>query len=106
MKQQKHLCGQSSFVFNDTSVWLPWYGPQTKSSILQSSKIKVSISVGKKYDTDEEKLRFSAFSRNIESMEEHNSKAEAGKFTYRLGIHEFSDMVSGVAKCKLYQQSS
>ena len=31
-------------------------------------------------------------------MEEHNSEAEAGKFTYRLGIHEYSDMVSGEAK--------
>ena len=79
-------------------VWLTWYGPPSKSSILQSSNIKVSISVGKKYDTEEEKLRFSAFSRNIESIELHNSEAEAGKFTYRLGVHEFADMVSSSNK--------
>ena len=51
------------------------------------------MSLGKEYSSEEEQLRFSTFSRNVESIERHNDEAEAGNFTYRLGINEFSDLV-------------
>ena len=66
--------------------------PQTKSSRFFPN-ITLSMSLGKEYSSEEEQLRFSTFSRNVESIERHNDEAEAGNFTYRLGINEFSDLV-------------
>ena len=67
--------------------------PQTKFTRLFLSDITISISLGKEYSSEEEQLRFSTFSRNVESIERHNNGAEADNFTYRLGINEFSDLV-------------
>ena len=64
--------------------------PQTKFNGLFLSDIIIYIPLGKEYSSEEEQLRFSTFFRNAESIESHNNEAEAGNFTHRLGINQFS----------------
>ena len=78
--------------------------PQTKSNSLYLSDITLSMPLGKEYSSEEEQLRFLTFSRNVESIESHNNEAEAGNFTYRLGINEFSDLVRSSTKVESCKQ--
>ena len=90
--------------------WYWWFNvmslkrPQTKFNRLFLSDITISISLGKEYSSEEEQLRFLTFSRNVESINRHNDEAEAGNFTYRLGINEFSDLVRNWTKVESCQQ--
>ena len=40
----------------------------------------------------EEALRFQIFKANLEFIEKHNAKADAGEVSYRLAMNQFGDM--------------
>ena len=46
------------------------------------------------YNADEDTKRLAIFCENVDIITLHNKMAELGNFTYRLGINEYSDLVS------------
>lgn len=45
----------------------------------------------KKYEGDEESMRFEIYKKSLAEVEEHNKKFEAGLETYAKGMNNFSD---------------
>ncbi|XP_076049060.1 procathepsin L-like [Oratosquilla oratoria] len=46
----------------------------------------------KNYGVDEEHFRFTIFATNLDTIERHNKKYDAGQSTYKLGVNQFADM--------------
>ena len=53
-----------------------------------------SYFVAKSYSSSEEKSRLSKFTANFKAIMQHNAEQERGLHSYRLGINEYSDLVS------------
>ncbi|KAJ8980018.1 hypothetical protein NQ317_019704 [Molorchus minor] len=50
---------------------------------------------GKNYDSKaEEDKRFDIFKKNVDKVEEHNKKYDAGEVSYTQGINQFSDLTT------------
>lgn len=47
---------------------------------------------GRFYETEEEKMRFNTFAKNLNVIREHNKKFHTGEKTFYLGINNFTDM--------------
>lgn len=50
--------------------------------------------VAKNYEDNEEKSRFSKFSKNFQTILKHNAEQDKGMHSYRLGLNEYADLVS------------
>ncbi|XP_050518139.1 digestive cysteine proteinase 1-like [Diabrotica virgifera virgifera] len=48
----------------------------------------------KEYTDEEEPRRLEIFKENLQKIEEHNKKFEAGEVTYQMGVNKFADLTS------------
>ena len=53
---------------------------------------------GKKYNGDEELMRFDIWRANLKFISKHNAEADEGKHTFWVGMNKFGDLVSVLIK--------
>ena len=58
------------------------------------SALLTTLLLAKVYDAREEKSRFEKFSKNVQTILEHNSEQMLRRHTYKLGLNEYADLVS------------
>jgi len=60
----------------------------------QAEYTKFLIQFGKSYDVEEMFHRFTIFKRNLDLIENHNSLAENGKYSFTLAVNKFADQTN------------
>ena len=62
------------------------------ASEMQSMFAEFKTTYGKTYTPAEETQRFAVFQSNVEFINKHNADAEAGIYTFTVGINQFADL--------------
>jgi len=93
---KKYAAGEVTFEMglNDFADWTfeekqHLFGVPINSIEKQWSDFKTEF--GKTYEPKEDAMRKEIFQKNLEKIEAHNQKYEAGEVTYEMGLNNFSD---------------